>query len=151
MKKKIIIPIILIIIVLGGLYLYEENYLKGNAKIEKTYFEIPAGFHEVKGDDIINLTDGNTSIFIRDHKHRTVEKGIQDYKDMKGENYTLNVTRYNVGNITVSKGSCVDEPTTLHYWYVDNGDLYEIYTWTANNNTDDVVSGLISSMRFFYI
>ena len=151
MKKKIIIPIILIIIVLGGLYLYEDNYLKGHAKIEKTYFEIPAGFHEVKGDDIINLTDGKSSIFIRDHKKRTVETGVQEYKDMKGENYTINISTYNVGNISVTKANTLEEPNTVHYWYIDNGDLYEIYTWTANNQTDEIVSGLISSMRFFII
>ena len=148
MEKKSITIIILVIIIIGCFIFYEENYLKDHAKLGTAYFEIPNGFHEVNTPNIINITNGTHSIFIIEHKDNNIKNAIKEYKKMKS-NSSMNITNYSLGNITISKSNIVTEPNSIHYWFINNNKLYEVYTWTGNSQTDFLVNQMISSMKFF--
>lgn len=149
LEKKSIAVILLAVIIFGCFILYEENYLKNHAKLGTAYFEIPAGFHEVKTDNMINLTNGTHSIFIIEHKDNNTKNAIKEYKNMKGNNYSISIINHTVGNITVSKSNILNEPNSIHYWFINNQKLYEVYTWTGNAQTDFLVNQIISSMKSF--
>lgn len=148
MEKKFTLLIVIVLILVGSFIFYEVNYNINHAKLGVAYFEIPEGFHEVNTPNIINLTNGTNSIFILKHTNNDIGSAIKEYKNMIGNNYSVNITKFRINNIEVSK-STINGSNTIHYWFIKNDNLYEIYTWSGNSQTDSIVNGLISSLKFF--
>ena len=66
-------------------------------------------------------------------------------------NLTLTLSNLTVGQHTVQKSVMDNNTEIVHYWFDFNGKVYEIYTRSANSNTDDVITELINSAKIAMI
>ena len=49
------------------------------------------------------------------------------------------------GNFDIYKSVVSENSSVIHYWFVKNGKGYEIYTGTADSNSDDFILDIINS------
>lgn len=144
MKLKILlIAIIIILLIFIGL-----NYIpstQNQVKVMDTYFTIPEGYSVIEEDSYINLTNGNDSICIEKRPITNITQDISDYKYEKSkDNYTVQLSKFYVGDTIVHKSQLDNTTNTLHYWFKINNTRYSIFTWSGNSNSDKLVSELIT-------
>lgn len=150
MGKKSIAIIILVIILLGvGFAFYYQHYQSSTSsdtvKVGSSKFVIPNGYHAVENNGSVNVTDGKASLCLHCHNDSDIMGHVNYYSNVKkSKNESINITNFNVNGITVYKSNLVDKKN-IHYWFMKNDELYEFYTWQGNQNTDKLVSTLISS------
>ena len=57
-------------------------------------------------------------------------------------------TNLTINNITVRRSIDTLDNNFIHYWFINNGKVYEIYTWNADEDFDKNVEFMINSMSF---
>ena len=151
MDKKILGIIIILTIIVGAFILvYETNYVHNSVKVGNTYFTLPYGYHEVNTNGHINITDGNTPMGLGVHEDSDIDKYIDKYiKLNEKKNVSVKIHEFKVNDVIIHKSLVENNTRVIHYWFINDGKVYEFYTWFGNSKTDEVVSDLIKSMRTF--
>lgn len=146
--KKYIIPILIIILIIGGGL---GLYITSQFQVGTTYFSLPEGYHaKTHNNGVVNLTNGKDSLILNEYSsNHTDEKfPLNYYKTTKEkQNVTVKLENFSVYNIKVYKASITNGTDIYHYWFSKDGKVYEIASYNGNQNTDELVTTLIKSMR----
>lgn len=149
MKKNTMIAIIIILIILGliigGGYLFFQK----NIKVGDAYFSLPDGYECIANGKYANITNDNESyIIIQNYDTNDIDNVTKDYVNYNKEhNITINITKVKAGDYTVYKSAMKSNPDIVHYWYVYNNKVYEIYTRSANSQIDDIINNMIQTTQ----
>lgn len=146
---KRVIGILIGMIILIGICCLIITTSSNQMSVDGVTFDIPDSYSVVEDNNKFNLTNGKNSIFIKKTTTNDINKTIEDYiKSKEMMNNTFKVINLNIDDIDIYKVS-VDNTTISHYWFEKNNKVYEVYTWSANQNTDLIVSDLIKSAFSF--
>ena len=97
----------------------------------------------------INITNKKNTISILEYKDDNLEKYFQNYYNKKiNISDSLEITNLTINNITVRRSIDTLDNNFIHYWFINNGKVYEIYTWNADEDFDKNVEFMINSMSF---
>lgn len=156
-KKSIIIVVIIVIILALGFVAYKEffnnnsNVNSSDAKsvqVGSINYNLPSGYHLESSDGNLsaNISDGSNSLHLNVLNDDNVTKQFEDYKAEKlANNKSVTLTKFTVKDTLVYRSNIVNDTGFIHYWFAYNKKVYSISTWNGNNETDNVVSNLISS------
>lgn len=145
-KKYIILLLVLFLIV--GLFAYFNFYNPNEVRVGDSRFQLPEGYHEgaLRDNGDTNITNQYTSVFIHQYDDNNTVKYSHAYvKERNQSNFTTKLVSFSVGNKTVYKSTIVGQPQSLHYWFVENGKTYTVYTWDGNDNMDLLIKDMIAS------
>ena len=123
-------------------------------KLDAAKFTLPDGYHssiKVTSSvaETINITNGKNVIFVVEYKKGDLNKSISDYVNrVEAKNNSVQITEFSCGGKEVYTSYIENDTHTRQYWFNDHDHLYSIYTWSANENTDNVVKSLIESIEF---
>lgn len=145
MKKKNIIILVLIAIIIIAIcgFFYTQN----SVKLGTTNFNLPQGYDcSYKGNNTIAITNAKDSISLKCYNDPDIKNKTDSYVKYNEEhNLTVSISKINLDGIPVYKSTMPTNSSIVHYWFVENGNTYEAYTWAATPNTDNLVKGLIKS------
>lgn len=149
-RNKLIIVILLIIFIIGGIgfLVYNQNHFSING----CSFKIPEGYHVDDYGKYVNVTNGDISVsFMKNNTDKNVNESISKYvkSKKKGFNATVDIATFTIDGIKVYKSNVENNTQFVHYWYEDNGKVYELFSWSGNKDTDFVVSDLIKYRNTF--
>ena len=140
MNKKSIVAILLIIILLliiGFMAFNQFNNSENQIKIGNATFILPDGFHEGtpnKAGDI-NITNGYDTKYTK-----------QYVKNKQKNNISVHMKKFTVDDAVIYKSSITNKSNSVSYWFNYNNEVYSIYCWSANKNTDKIVTDIITSL-----
>ena len=151
-KKSIVIILVFIILLLiiGFMAFNQFNYSQNQIKIEDVTLVLPEGFHEgtPNKEGHTNITNGYDTLFIKKCGSDNINKYTKQFvKDKQKENASAHIKKLNIGDKEYYKGSITNKTNIARYWFDYNGEVYLIYSWTANKNTDKIVTDIISSLN----
>lgn len=148
-KKSILLIVIVIIVVIGGVIAFTTFNNNSQVSVGNAKFKLPSGFHEgtLNSAGDVNITNGYDTVFIKEHNESNITKCLKDYKKYKRDNNrTVKISNFTVNNTLVYKTTVKNE-STIHYWFEHNGKVYSIYSWSKNNNFNDIATDLINSVN----
>ncbi len=147
MSNKLLIILIIVILFLSGFYAYNE-LSNSTIKIGDTTFNIPEGYHESTPNHLgaVNITNGNTSIFLSVYNDTNILKHANDYKKLlEKDNQTAIISNYTIGGAQIYKSTIIDLPNCVHYWFIKNNKTYDFYTWDGNKDVERIIIEFINS------
>ena len=150
-KKTIFLIILMIIIALIIGCLVTNGFFNEKIKVGNSYFVLPNDYmiSDVNSAGDISITKGNESIYIGtyDNDNGNITKYVQEYcKSIeKKNNKSVLLDNFTINNIFVYKTTNLDTGAN-HYWFVNNNEIYTIYTWNENPNADVICKELINKM-----
>ena len=62
------------------------------------------------------------------------------------KNETMTIENNTMNNTIFYKTNNIDNPNTIHIWFVKNGDTYDMYTFDKNPEFEDSVMYLYNHM-----
>ena len=152
MNKKSIVAILLIIILLliiGFMAFNQFNNSENQIKIGNATFILPDGFHEGtpnKAGDI-NITNGYDTLFLKECGKDNITKYTKQYvKNKQKNNISVHMKKFTVDDAVIYKSSITNKSNSVSYWFNYNNEVYSIYCWSANKNTDKIVTDIITSL-----
>ncbi|WP_405309200.1 hypothetical protein [Methanobrevibacter sp.] len=148
MKKIIIIlcAIIIVLVAFIGVNTFTSTSNANSIMVGNTSFIVPEGYISINNNGSTNITNGNNSIGLVCYADNDVNKHVKDYEDSKKlANESVSVSEFEVKNIKVYKSDLGDSKT-FHYWFLNNGEVYELHTWDGDSNTDQVIHKLVESI-----
>lgn len=145
MRKKLAVSAIIILLICAGFVL--TNYVTAS-QFEDSQFDLPEGFS--RGEDNkngdMNITNGNSTLFITKFKAEELNKSITNYKShCEKNNLSVQHANFKLNNIDVYKITVIKSGAS-HYWFTHDGIGYSIYTWKKVDNCDAIVDELIKNM-----
>lgn len=149
MEKKYSIILVIIVLIIIGLigHVFLFNSQK-TVDVGDTCFTLPDGYSigNLNKDGDINITNGDSDIFINEYNDNNIDKHIDKYlASVNKTNYTFEYSNFTINNNSISR---VDvEGKTVHYWFIINEKVYTIYSWNENDDLDSIVLGLIKSAK----
>lgn len=145
-RKWYVLIIVICLLIFGvGYFIYSQN----NISIGDVTYQIPEGYNVQETSTVYNLANGNNSIsLVKKTKNHDVQNVIKEYVKTKSKkNITITITSFDVNGVTIYKSNSDKEPLIAHYWYTNDGVVYELITENLNSNTDDLVINLISNSK----
>lgn len=148
MNKKIIYILIIILILLVS-FIGVFTYFQNTIKVGEAYFTLPEGYECVANGAYTNITnDKNEYIILSYNDTNDVKKVVNDYiKYNNNHNLSISLSNSNIGEYTVYKSTMENNTGIVHYWFVYNNKVYQIYTHSANSNVEKIICDLISSVK----
>lgn len=149
MNKKGIIYILIIILIMLVAIIGVMGYFHNHIKVGDAYFTLPEGYKCVANGEYTNITNDNNEYIILDYNNTNdLKKVINDYVKYN-EDHNLSLSLYNItiGEYTVYKSIMNNDTQIVHYWFIYNDQTYQIYTRSANSNSEKIISDLISSVK----
>ena len=130
----------------------KDNTNNNQVKVGAATFTVPEGFQvgSLNKHNDTNITNGYDTVFIKDCGNDNITKYTKEYaKYLKSKDNTTKVKTKNftVGDTVVYKVHAANQTSNLHYWFEYNGEIYSIYSWSASDNTDKIVTDLIKSIK----
>ena len=116
--------------------------------VGNTKFILPEGYHHSNPNDFgaESITNNIHTTFLTEYNGTNITKYVEDYqKFIKTQNQTMNVENFTIDNITLYKTVNIDNPHTIHYFFVANGNTFDVYTWDGDNNIGSIALGLAKS------
>ena len=147
MDKKWILGIcIIILLAIGLIAFYSFSNQETELKIGNTKFQLPNGYHvgNSEKDNVINLTNGTNEIYIEKYDGNITDHINSYVKYTEKKNYTVKNSNFTVGKTLVYKSN-VNNSSVVHYWFVKNKNIYNIYSWDKNPEMDSITIKLIES------
>lgn len=145
MNKKLKISAIIFALILCGVLLIGSlnAFSFGDSEMK-----LPDGFY--KGEDNkngdMNITNGNVTLFLKEINASDINESVASYeKHCAKNNYSIVKENIHLNNVDVYK---ITEAKTeaSHYWFEHNGKGYSIYSWKKVDNSDKIVSDIISKL-----
>jgi hypothetical protein len=121
-------------------HLYNPTKMKvGSFKVD-----IPTEFY-AKSEN--KISDGNTTIILRDVEGDDIQNHIDEYVHTKRTKFgrEVNVTCLNLLE-NIWKATLVDKAKYVHYWFEKDGQIFHFYTNSARGNIDDTIIKMIESI-----
>lgn len=134
MNKKIIIPIIIILIIGVGVFGYLTYFAdNGSAVISNSKISIPSTFKVIKSKDKESIiSDGKSNITLTVYNDKKVNDLINDYTKSKEEkNQTVKSENLTLSGVNVVKTTLIDEEsntTYVNYWFEKDGTQYRFHS-----------------------
>ncbi len=148
MKKNTILIIVLVtlLIILFGAYAISTMHNHDNkVKVGEVLFNLPEGFEQISSENNkTTLKNTTSSIGILYYNDNNITKYVDQYTS-QNDPESINTSQFTVDNLTIYKSIIINDTRYIHYWFVDNDKVYTIYTWEGNNDTDSIVSKLITN------
>lgn len=149
--KKIIIVVLAVVVVVAIVcgFLFMQN----DVKVGDATFNLPEGYVCVANGKYANLTNNHNEYIVLSCKESgSINDLMDNYVENNAKNnLTLTLSNFTVGQHTVQKSVMDNNTEIVHYWFDFNGNAYEIYTRSANSNTDHVIAELINSAKIAII
>jgi len=148
MNKKIIALLILVVIILLFGFIGYNEWSNSTVKVGSTEFSLPEGYYKGALNEFgaVNITNGNSSIFIYEYEGNDTLKYISHYTTSPSQkNLNISIVNYTVGDVVVYKTDNKDSPYKIHNWFIKNNKTYDVYTWDGNKDLDSVVTNIIKS------
>lgn len=155
MEKKSILMILIVVILIvtvGFLSFNQFTNSENHVAVGDATFILPEGFYKGtpnnSGD--INITNGYDTLFLKVYNDSNMTKHAKEYstnKHKQNNNSVVKFKNFTVGDVLVCKATVVNESSTVHYWFDYHGKTYSIYTWSASNKIDNIVTDLIKSIN----
>ncbi len=148
MSKKYYFLILLVFLVVVGAGYFMLNQDNG-IRIGDVNYKVPDGYSVSESDTVYNLTNGDESIsLVKKTSYNDIKDVTKQYKKVKAEkNIKINFTNFTAGDVQVYESHSNKEPNIAHYWFAHKGVVYEIISNNKTDNTDNVVSDLISNIE----
>ena len=146
-KRIVVIIIIIILILLGGMFLFQENSMK-KVTVNDVEFSVPSKYQDqMDSTHLLRLTSGENIYFINVLNSSDVKFFVNDYVAHKNttENKSVNISKLDYSNSTIYKSVVSDNSSIVHYWFLKDGKSCEIYTGTADSNTDNFILDIIKA------
>lgn len=154
-ERLILIFVIFFVLIVGAFLVFSEFSDDSNTfRLDAAKFTLPEGYHSsIKITsavaETINITNGKNVYYVVEYKEGDLNKSIKDYvKRIESKNSSVDITVFSCGGIDVYASHIENDTHTRQFWFNNHNHLYSIYTWNADNNTDNVVKFLIESMQF---
>lgn len=148
-KKYVLIILFIIVLLLAANFLifnpykFENTFTVGSSK-----FNMPEGYEKVSTDSgVVTISDGGKNkIFIDEADEKNINKYISKYeKRIASKNQTMTVENITMDNITLYKTNNIDNPGTIHYIFVKNKKVYDVYTWSGTKDLGSIALELAKS------
>ena len=150
MKKKLAIIIIIILIVLVGAVIFYESSSQ-QIKVGDAYFNVPKGYQAQNvSDKLVRLVSDDKILYINGNvTGSNIDKAVSDYVNFKNrtENTSIMVSDINENGYNFHKSIAVTNSSIVHYWFIKENKIYEIYTSTADSNTDKLISSIVNTNK----
>ena len=147
LKKKLAIILIIIIIVVGAIILYTSS--SQQIKVGDAYFNVPNGYQAQNvSDKLVRLVSDDKVLYINGNINESnIDKAVSDYVNFKNrsENTSVMVSDLNENGYNFHKSIAVTNSSIVHYWFIKENKIYEIYTSTADSNTDKLISSIVNT------
>ena len=137
--------IIIALIVLGFVY---QDFSVKEVDVGETRFMVPSEYQVQNiSNTLVKLTSGGTVYFINEKNSSDIKIFVNKYVNHKNktENKSVEISHLAYKDSDIYKSVVSDNSSVIHYWFVKNGKGYEIYTGTANSNSDELVLDIINS------
>lgn len=153
--KKIVYGIILLIILLFALaFVFNGFSFSNHCNVGNAFFDLPNGyqmhFTSIHHNDdcvSVNITNGKNTVSIVEYKYENLDNVLQKYYFGKSkENHPLEISNLTINNIPVIKSVDTEDNKIVHYWFSNNGKVYNIYSWDGNKDFDKDAEFMINSM-----
>ena len=155
MEKKfgLIIFIVILLLVIFGFMFFNQYHPENQIKVGNTIFGLPEGFHQGTNntENDINITNGYDTLFFKECGDDNITKYINKYKkyihDKNNNTTVVKINNFTVDNILIYKSTIVNDSSTIHYWFEYNNKTYSIYTWSGNNNYNNIVKDIVKTLN----
>ncbi|WP_296888431.1 hypothetical protein [uncultured Methanobrevibacter sp.] len=148
-KKKAIILILIFILIVIGAFVFYESSLSQKVKVGDSYFTIPKEFQkEDISDNLVRFIANDKILFINsDINASDIDSAVSNYVKFKNqsENLSINVQKLDLDGLTVYKSVVQNNSSVVHYWFIKDNHIYEIYTPTFDSNMETVILNIIKS------
>lgn len=148
-KKKVIILILIFILIVIGAFVFYESSLSQKVKVGDSYFTIPKEFQkEDISDNLVRFIANDKILFINsDINASDIDSAVSNYVKFKNqsENLSINVQKLDLDGLTVYKSVVQNNSSVVHYWFIKDNHIYEIYTPTFDSNMETVILNIIKS------
>ncbi|MEE0942207.1 MAG: hypothetical protein UIB63_03730 [Methanobrevibacter sp.] len=137
--------IIIALIVFGFVY---QDFSVKEVDVGETRFMVPSEYQVQNiSNTLVKLTSGGTVYFINEKNSSDIKIFVNKYVNHKNktENKSVEISHLAYNDSDIYKSVVSDNSSVIHYWFVKNGKGYEIYTGTANSNSDELVLDIINS------
>ena len=137
--------IIIALIVFGFVY---QDFSVKEVDVGETRFMVPSEYQVQNiSNTLVKLTSGGTVYFINEKNSSDIKIFVNKYVNHKNktENKSVEISHLAYKDSDIYKSVVSDNSSVIHYWFVKNGKGYEIYTGTANSNSDELVLDIINS------
>lgn len=139
MNKKLVYPIIIILIIIMGIYAILAFNSTYNAKVGSSSVSIPDGYQVTNTTDTsATLKDNKTTFKVSSlDKSQTIDQIIEQYKETH-QNQTIkdyNKTIGDVNLIGVLLQNSKNKTSEYNYYYEKNYKIYHIYEKGKHNQT----------------
>lgn len=146
-RKKVIIILLLLIggiAIIGGILAFNPNSIEVNG----TYFTLPEGYRCTANDTYTIITNDTDTLYINCYNTDDIKNITDSYVDYHKtkNNISVNISKTKFNNNEVYKSTMAD-PHIIHYWFVYNDKVYQIYSQTATSTTDANILSLIQSAK----
>ena len=76
-----------------------------------------------------------------------IDSAVSNYVKFKNqsENLSINVQKLDLDGLTVYKSVVQNNSSVVHYWFIKDNHIYEIYTPTFDSNMETVILNIIKS------
>jgi len=149
MKIKIILSVIIIILLIIGFFLVGNLSTQNTVKVGDANFLLPEGYKEegINKYGALTLTNGTNNIYILEHDTDNVNTYVSEYKQVvKNKNETMTIENMTINNTIFYKTNNTNNPEVTHYWFVKNGNTFEIYKYDKNSEFESSVIYLYNHM-----
>lgn len=149
MNKKLILYLLTIILILLVAIIGAFTIFQNDIKVGDAYFTLPEGYKCVANGAYTNITNDNDEYIILSYNNTNdVKKVINDYVEFnKNHNLTVSLSNSQVGEYKVYRSTMDNNRQIVHYWFVYDNKVYQIYTHSANSNSEKIICDLISSVK----
>lgn len=147
-KKWIALICIVILLVIGLIAYFNFTNQETEVKIGNSTFQLPNGYHIANSDikNVTNLTNGTHKIYIKVYDDKNIKEHVNSYVDYaEKNNKTAKISNFTVGKTLVYKSN-LNGSNIVHYWFVKNKNVYNIYSQDKNPEMDSITIKLIESI-----
>lgn len=146
-NKRAVVIIIIVVILFCGMFFFQENSMK-KVIVNDVEFSVPSKYQDQQASiHLVKLTSGENIYFINVLNSSDVKFFVNDYVVHKNttENKSVNISKLDYADSTIYKSVVSDNSSVIHYWFLKDGKTCEIYTGTADSNTDNFILDIIKS------
>ena len=148
MKRKHLIGIFILLIILAGAYILSPFSPMNKVSVNGETIKLSSGYTvEESTEKIMTISNKTNQINITaESQTENMDDVITQHKNML-ENYTFSQTPLTVGKKNVTKLEATNTDTVItNYYFEHKNVIYNIETKNADNNTENVIKDLISSI-----
>ncbi len=146
-NSRILILILILVLIIFGFLAFQNQSVK-KLVIGDEQFSVPSQYQEeYLSNNLVKISSGDNVYFITEKSSSDVKIFVNKYVKHKklADNQSVNIYYIDNGNFDIYKSVVSENSSVIHYWFVKNGKGYEIYTGTADSNSDDFILDIINS------